>query len=905
MADNLDPEYLRDLEASLQASREAVDDWTTELLSGRKETELERDARKANIKAAAEEKKAREDNIAALKKFGGSLLDSSKQVKDALLSTEGGMSKYNQAVGSAGDAAWELGKKLGPVGMALGGLVKVLSFAVQTVTEGNEKLIKSYNDLGEIGATASLTTTDLLKFAETAGYGTRNLDGLIKPVKSLGSGLIALGGSTGEGIKKFAQLAATTDEQRAAYRRLGLSQEEVTQLYADSVKSTTNANLTLSKSVEKQRKSADEYIESMVLLASLTGTTIKQQQEARDKALAQENFNAYLFAKGIERDKLQAEADATLDKTKKAELQARADEVSRVIDAKTAFGQLAMSTRDAKAATGMLQLAASKNGEVYTEQSAYVQASGFNFKKLNAALERGEDGFDIYMAETARVTKKFVEEFGEGTYAYGQASIELQKTFGIDNDARKLSTLYTKQNTEEGKKAYDLAKKEFADKMKGLGKEDPALKAENARLEAEKKTREAMDALWKLIQGPVNKALEAFADALTSMVDWIADTLHLDIGSDEDRDRRKKKKEIKQLTSDVDRLSRPGRTSLTKAQQTELTQKQYRLDELQGKRNANESNAETDRLTRSAPAAASSAPAAASSAPAAPAAAASSAPAAAASSAPAAPAAASSAPAAPASSSSSAPAAPAAGDAGENKRPQGPQGFTAHMYQSLLAAAKAAGVSNPDAIARLGTAQSALETGYGKHAPNNNYFGIKDFRKDSNTAGLSTKEFINGQWVTIKDKFMTYASMEESAADYIRFLQKNSRYRGVLAANSIEEAIAAQAKTGYATDPAYGSKLSSINARIPQAREGGIFSGSNMGFPVELHGNELVAPLDPNSILAKMLTASPSEAAAMMPSAGSGGISTEMIEAMINKFDTMISYLSEGVDIQQKILRHS
>jgi hypothetical protein len=51
----------------------------------------------------------------------------------------------------------------------------------------------------------------------------------------LGSGLIALGGSTGEGIKKFAQLAATTEEQRAAYRRLGLSQEEVTQLQADYV----------------------------------------------------------------------------------------------------------------------------------------------------------------------------------------------------------------------------------------------------------------------------------------------------------------------------------------------------------------------------------------------------------------------------------------------------------------------------------------------------------------------------------------------------------------------------------------------------------------------------------------------------------------------------------------------
>jgi flagellum-specific peptidoglycan hydrolase FlgJ len=868
MADNLDPEYLRDLEASLQASREAVDNWTTEMLSGRRETGLERDARRSNNQALAEEKKRRDELNQALSQFKTQFLGASSGFGKALLSTEGGMSKYNASLKTASTGLADLAGSFGVFGKAIGGIIKVISFAVETVTEGNEKLIKSYNDLGEIGAAASITTSDLLKFAETAGYGTRNLEGLIKPVKSLGSGLIALGGSTGEGIKKFAQLAATTEEQRAAYRRLGFSQEEVTQLQADYIRTTTNAGLTLARSVEKQRKGADEYIESLTVLAALTGTTIKQQQEARDKALAQENFNAYLFAKGIERDKLQAQADATLDKTKKAELQARADEVGRVIQAKTAFGQLAMSTRDAKAATGLLQLAASKNGEVYTEQSAYVLASGFNFKKLNDALERGEDGFDIYMEETTRVTKKFTDEFGESAYAYGQASIELQKTFGIDNDARRLAAIQTNRNTEAGKKAYEEEKARYKAKMSDeAAAKDPTLKAENARLEAEKKTKEAMDSLYKLIQGPVNTALTAFADALTSMVDWIADTFKLDIGSKEDQTRRRTKKEIKELTSDVDRLSRLDPTSLTQGGKKELQTKKDRLEVLQG-RDPNQSNAEANRLGLAASSSVTSVAGSTGTG----------------------------------AAGGAAVANTAAGGAGENNRPQG---FTDRMYQSLLLAAKSAGVSNPEAIAKLGTAQSALETGYGKHAPNNNYFGIKDFRKDSTTAALSTQEFINGKMVTIKDKFMTYSSMEESAADYIRFLQKNSRYKGVLAANSFEEAVSAQAKTGYATDPDYGAKLMAISAKIPQARAGGIFSGSNMGFPVELHGNELVAPLDPNSILAKMLTASPSEAAAMMPNTGSSGVSTEMIEAMINKFDTMISYLSEGVDIQQKILRQS
>jgi hypothetical protein len=96
-----------------------------------------------------------------------------------------------------------------------------------------------------------------------------------------------------------------------------------------------------------------------------------------------------------------------------------------------------------------------------------------------------------------------------------------------------------------------------------------------------------------------------------------------------------------------------------------------------------------------------------------------------------------------------------------------------------------------------------------------------------------------------------------------------------------------------------------VHFQLPQAREGGIFSGADSGFPVELHGNELVAPLDPNSILAKMLTASPSEAAAMMPTSGSGSASSEMTQTLMDRFDTIINYLSEWVDIEQRILRQT
>lgn len=131
------------------------------------------------------------------------------------------------------------------------------------------------------------------------------------------------------------------------------------------------------------------------------------------------------------------------------------------------------------------------------------------------------------------------------------------------------------------------------------------------------------------------------------------------------------------------------------------------------------------------------------------------------------------------------------------------------MYNALLAAAKAQGVPNPEVVAQLGAAQTSLETGYGQHVPGNNAFGIKGVGPAGSTSD-STQEFENGRMVTKNQGFRKYNSVAESAADYITFLKTNPRYKGVLNAKTIQDAVTAQANSGYATDPNYGSKLASI-----------------------------------------------------------------------------------------------
>ena len=114
---------------------------------------------------------------------------------------------------------------------------------------------------------------------------------------------------------------------------------------------------------------------------------------------------------------------------------------------------------------------------------------------------------------------------------------------------------------------------------------------------------------------------------------------------------------------------------------------------------------------------------------------------------------------------------------------------------------------------RLVLAQAALETGYGKSAPNMNFFGIKSHGKKGGQT-LQTSEFEGGKMVGQPASFRGYGSPDQSFQDYANFLKSNPRYEGVLSAKGLDGQIAAMADSGYATDPDYGAKLANIAGKF-------------------------------------------------------------------------------------------
>jgi hypothetical protein len=124
-------------------------------------------------------------------------------------------------------------------------------------------------------------------------------------------------------------------------------------------------------------------------------------------------------------------------------------------------------------------------------------------------------------------------------------------------------------------------------------------------------------------------------------------------------------------------------------------------------------------------------------------------------------------------------------------------------WNGIMAAAAVAGAKFPEVVA----AQWALESGWGKHTSGqHNYFGLK-----GSGTSTTTREFLDGQWVTITDSFIDFPSLA-ACVEYLvsRWYQNYQQHQGVNRADDRNECAKLLVREGYATDPKYAEKLIAI-----------------------------------------------------------------------------------------------
>jgi hypothetical protein len=133
-------------------------------------------------------------------------------------------------------------------------------------------------------------------------------------------------------------------------------------------------------------------------------------------------------------------------------------------------------------------------------------------------------------------------------------------------------------------------------------------------------------------------------------------------------------------------------------------------------------------------------------------------------------------------------------------------------WGSVVDCARAAGARYPEVVA----AQLVLESGWFKHTSGkNNYAGLK-----GPGTSVKTQEVVNGKTITISAEFLDFQDWQQCVVYLVdRWHRDWKTHRGVNNAPNRDEAARELVKQGYASDPAYASKIIAlVNQQAPLAK---------------------------------------------------------------------------------------
>jgi flagellum-specific peptidoglycan hydrolase FlgJ len=152
-------------------------------------------------------------------------------------------------------------------------------------------------------------------------------------------------------------------------------------------------------------------------------------------------------------------------------------------------------------------------------------------------------------------------------------------------------------------------------------------------------------------------------------------------------------------------------------------------------------------------------------------------------------------------------------DLGFNDR-HAPSDNARGLYQEARAGCATAGSRSITCLASITLSQAILESDWGKSTnatENNNLFGVKS----ASGRLMTTQEYYDGAYHTVKRRFAVYDSWHASLVDHAKKLAygttwDSQHYAAVIKATDYQTAAQALQTAGYATDPSYAQKLINI-----------------------------------------------------------------------------------------------
>jgi hypothetical protein len=530
MADNLDPETLRQLNDSMRDMRETVagmvpamvlmtaamnenmnatkgnsnstknskkivDDFIKSQQEATAATESRAKADAEYAKVQANYTKAKEQGVESLKKFG-----------NGLLTAGGGMTKYSSAVGSAGDAALSIGKNFGLLGIAVGGLIKLFTMGAEMVLKQNEAMLKSADILADFGATGSLTTKELLTMANAAGYSSGEMEKFAGITKGLGTDIIGLSATVTGGVKAFAELATMDETLLANYRAMGVTQEQLNKNQADYIKLQIKSGMAISERDKQDgtlKRTTLEYTNYLLDLSAITGLTVDEAKKAQEVARADLAVQTRLALLQDKEEKLRSQG-----------LNAQADDIMKERKRTEALVDMAGTMLKGEELAGMQSMIATGN---FNELSAGFASGSPEILEFIDAVKKGKkEPYELSLM-MAQATKRTRENLGEAVIQ----NKEVGKSFAYSLEALQNEAKFRGKNPEEIKKIIEEERKAREKALKE-GTTDPAKAARNAQEQAERRIRLGADTIVGLLNGPVTSAFEKLMKVMTGVMKGMA-----------------------------------------------------------------------------------------------------------------------------------------------------------------------------------------------------------------------------------------------------------------------------------------------------------------------------------------------------------------------------------------------
>ena len=398
----------------------------------------------------------------------------------ALLSAEKGFSKYGGTVDAAASAAQGLASSLPIVGQALGAIVGVAGQIASKVVGDALKLTDAIVNLRDetVKTAGALPTSSegLLKLANDAKYFGENIQTLGKITQGLGTGLITLGKTAGDGAVKFMELANVSEETRQAFGKMGISQEELTQmqaLYIKQQQSSGLAYLSQNKSIDQLRKESLKYAENLNALSGLTG---KQADALR----AEQDIAAAVMQEKIAQRQDLVELKKLKDEGRHAEAAELEAKMKSMADYRDTMSNLVGPEQTA------LYMNYMRTG-VYNNISAPLAVLGADLDTARTQLQRGADGMKVAAQSADDLTAKQSQmstNLGQAALHMDEQTLAMQ---GLGKDAMGRLNDTFGQSMEERLAAVKKAQEE---RKQGSPMDDAIEKARSAERALQQKYQE-------------------------------------------------------------------------------------------------------------------------------------------------------------------------------------------------------------------------------------------------------------------------------------------------------------------------------------------------------------------------------------------------------------------------------